>query len=236
MTSKQIAALQQDLADLGYPIAVDGIFGPRTKAAVIKFQSEHGLDPDGIVGPKTALKLGAALALSDALPDVRVWPLRALEDGREPRITSRFSARNKSRPNHRGVDLFYAYKAGDPPKKVGDSGRTATWWIPENTWCVAASDGIVVAAGWSATGYRVWVEHQRHWKTGYFHMDRLEVTVGQGVHAGDRIGRVNDNPRDTDPDHLHFELFHGALDTYRERESTDPEIFLAGAKILDAIR
>lgn len=31
----------------------DGIFGPKTKAAVIAFQTSHGLVPDGIVGPKT---------------------------------------------------------------------------------------------------------------------------------------------------------------------------------------
>lgn len=31
----------------------DGIFGPKTKAAVIAYQSAHGLVPDGIVGPKT---------------------------------------------------------------------------------------------------------------------------------------------------------------------------------------
>jgi N-acetylmuramoyl-L-alanine amidase len=35
----------------------DGIFGPKTEAAVKEFQKKHGLKPDGIVGPKTWVKM-----------------------------------------------------------------------------------------------------------------------------------------------------------------------------------
>ncbi len=37
----------------GPDIAVDGDFGPKTRAAVIKTQDWFGLEKDGIVGPKT---------------------------------------------------------------------------------------------------------------------------------------------------------------------------------------
>lgn len=37
---------------LALPV-LDGIFGPKTEAAVRVFQRDHGLVPDGIVGPKT---------------------------------------------------------------------------------------------------------------------------------------------------------------------------------------
>ncbi|MFC9331624.1 peptidoglycan-binding protein [Kitasatospora sp. NPDC057015] len=39
---------------LDTPIAVDGRFGPATLAGVVGFQRGHGLEPDGVVGPRTA--------------------------------------------------------------------------------------------------------------------------------------------------------------------------------------
>ncbi len=45
---------QHQLKMLGYYTgAVDGIFGQGTRAAVVKFQSEHGLQADGRLGPAT---------------------------------------------------------------------------------------------------------------------------------------------------------------------------------------
>jgi len=46
--NEQVAYLQKQLG-----ITVDGIFGPQTKKAVLKFQREKGIAVDGIVGPQT---------------------------------------------------------------------------------------------------------------------------------------------------------------------------------------
>ena len=48
--------LQTKLIQQGYdlaPYGADGSFGAKTQSAVIKFQHDHGLTPDGVVGPKT---------------------------------------------------------------------------------------------------------------------------------------------------------------------------------------
>lgn len=45
--------LQQRLVEAGYDLTVDGHFGPATRRAIIAFQLDNGLTPDGIAGPKT---------------------------------------------------------------------------------------------------------------------------------------------------------------------------------------
>lgn len=54
MDDPEVEALQSALKNLGYPIGVvDGDFGPATKAAVMAFQHDRGLDADGVAGPMT---------------------------------------------------------------------------------------------------------------------------------------------------------------------------------------
>lgn len=49
-----VQILQENLVFLGInPGPIDGVFGPKTEAAVKRFQKLQGLEVDGIVGPKT---------------------------------------------------------------------------------------------------------------------------------------------------------------------------------------
>lgn len=53
---ERVMAVQKQLHRYSYgkAVAVDGAFGPMTKAAVVQFQKNSGLVGDGIVGPNTA--------------------------------------------------------------------------------------------------------------------------------------------------------------------------------------
>ena len=59
--SEEVRAVQESLKNKWYyDYTVDGIFGTRTRAAVISFQRDNGLNPDGIAGEKTLKALGVS--------------------------------------------------------------------------------------------------------------------------------------------------------------------------------
>ncbi|NTW00259.1 MAG: peptidoglycan-binding protein, partial [Oscillochloris sp.] len=73
---EDIRRVQQRLADLGYRqvIPADGIFGPATEAAVRAFQQQHDLAVDGIVGSQTWAALFHATAVEALYPIIIAGP------------------------------------------------------------------------------------------------------------------------------------------------------------------
>lgn len=62
--SRGVRWIQRRLHTLGYDAGpTDGLFGPLTEAAVSRFQRDHRLASDGVVGPHTAARLRTATAI-----------------------------------------------------------------------------------------------------------------------------------------------------------------------------
>ncbi len=101
----------------------------------------------------------------------------------EGMITSRFGARWGR--THTGTDI-----CGD----VGDVIK-------------AADNGIVITAEYQANGYGniIIIDHQNGVHTWYAHLDSMDVTVGDVVEKGDKIGGLGNTGYSTGP-HLHFEV------------------------------
>ena len=68
---EEVKKLQQSLTEKGYDIGeVDGVFGTKTKEAVMAFQKEKGLKVDGIAGPETLSALEIQTQATNTSSDV----------------------------------------------------------------------------------------------------------------------------------------------------------------------
>ncbi|HEX8354776.1 MAG TPA: M23 family metallopeptidase [Pyrinomonadaceae bacterium] len=82
---------------------------------------------------------------------------------------------------------------------------------PRGTPVHAPAEGRVVQAGWqNGYGQLVVVDHGNGLTTRYGHLSKIEVTAGQELRRGDRLGQVGSTGRSTGP-HLHYEVRVGEL-------------------------
>ncbi|HHU09115.1 MAG TPA: cell wall lytic activity [Intrasporangiaceae bacterium] len=65
-------------------VKVDGVFGRQTVAAVKRYQSANGLVADGIVGAKTAAKMGLRAGSTASAPASRTTPQASRSTARTP--------------------------------------------------------------------------------------------------------------------------------------------------------
>lgn len=81
---------------------------------------------------------------------------------------------------------------------------------PTGTPVVAADEGTVITAGWSPVGYGnlILIRHPDGYVTLYAHLSSINVSYGDYVARGQRIGAVGSTGRSTGP-HLHFEIQQG---------------------------
>ena len=122
-----VAEVQARLSELGYlPGPIDGIFGTKTEAAVIHFQRDRGLTPDGIVGPLTY----NALFQPGPQPGYILYTIKAGDTFYKLSLTYGVSV-NEIQAANPGVDP-YQLRIGQQIKIPKATGKRHTFsaWIP----------------------------------------------------------------------------------------------------------
>jgi peptidoglycan hydrolase-like protein with peptidoglycan-binding domain len=126
--ARRVRTLQRTLRRLGWsPGPIDGLFGPRTEAAVVRFQRAAGVNADGVVGARTfralraakprPLELGAGYGRTAGSPRVRSLQARLRSLGLRPGpVDGRFG------PRTRAAVMRLQAAAGAPLTGVVDAG------------------------------------------------------------------------------------------------------------------
>lgn len=178
-----VAALQFLLQRAGHgPGRADGVFGPLTRAAVLRAQGAAGIAADGLAGPATIRSLRGAGGDSPSAP-APGGPVRFLRPVAGP--TGDGFGAPRSGYRHQGIDFP----------------------VPSGTQVNAAGVGTTIFAGYNYGGFGnlVVVQHRLGYTTWYAHLSSITSWVGEQVEGGTRIGYVGSTGRSTGP-HLHFEV------------------------------
>ncbi|HEX7293998.1 MAG TPA: peptidoglycan DD-metalloendopeptidase family protein [Solirubrobacterales bacterium] len=173
-----VAALQFLLQRAGHgPGRADGVYGPLTRAAVLRAQRAAGIAVDGRAGPATIGSLRGAGGDSPSGPVQFLRPVAGpMGDG--------FGA-PRGDHRHQGIDFP----------------------VPFGTRVGAAGVGTTIFAGYNNGGYGnlVVIQHRLGFTTWYAHLETITSWVGEQVSGGTRIGYVGSTGASTGP-HLHFEI------------------------------
>jgi murein DD-endopeptidase MepM/ murein hydrolase activator NlpD len=80
---------------------------------------------------------------------------------------------------------------------------------PSNRTIKATDNGVVVSAGFDGGyGNKITIDHQNGFRTIYGHLASIDVSVGQTVSKGSKIG-IMGSTGDSTGVHLHFEIYKG---------------------------
>jgi hypothetical protein len=245
-SSAKVAAMQSGLQSLqlydGYVdgivalqrrrgLAVDGVFGPRTRRA-LGWRGRPGLGSrpmrfgnrgwdvaglqyllqragsgagraDGIFGPLTEAAVKRAQAGAGIAVDgvAGAETLRALRGGGAGSGSAPSGPVRFLRPLAGPTGDGFGVNRGDHLHSGID------FPVPEGTPVGAAGVGSVIFAGYNSGGYGnlVVVQHRLGYTSWYAHLSSIAVSSGQAVNGGTRIGYVGSTGNSTGP-HLHFEV------------------------------
>ncbi|MFK7766475.1 MAG: peptidoglycan-binding protein [Mariniblastus sp.] len=187
-------------------LSVDGVFGPRTKSAVLAFQRQAGIGVDGVVGPQTQAALASAGSPGGGNP------------GGTP-------ATPVTPPAGTGAEYFpfksmsnwsykTSYRAFGSNRSNGTRAHAACdIYFPQGTHIHAITDGVVIEGPYAfyAGTYAIEIDHGSFTARYGEVQQNAQVAKGDQVTAGQHIAQVGHLIGINVPsDMLHLELYSGA--------------------------
>lgn len=179
---KEYDALEAEKAKINDEIAEISRKSAEEAARKAAQQAAASKRPSGSGGSSGSV--GKPQSSNGSLSSVSVWPAPSYS-----KITSGFGYRNAPASGassyHKGVDIG----------------------APANSAVLASGSGTVVKSYYSSSyGNYIAIDHGGGVVTGYAHMNKRLVSVGQTVSAGDKIGLIGSTGISTG-NHLHFEVY-----------------------------
>jgi murein DD-endopeptidase MepM/ murein hydrolase activator NlpD len=204
-----VLELQRAMRRLGYGLAADGDYGPKTARSVRRYERRHHMKVDGVVGSREAHQILRESSTGGTPPgdgepppgpapgdDPPPPPPPAADDHAFPVLGpysfggdgSRFGA-PRGNHTHQGQDVA----ASEGQTLVSVSNGTVYW----RAYQASAAGNYVVIRG--SDGYDYAYMHLR---------EGAAVDAGEHVSAGEPIGHVGQTG-DAQGPHLHFEVWDG---------------------------
>jgi peptidoglycan DL-endopeptidase CwlO len=166
----------------------DGVFGPKTLAAVKRYQARKGLVVDGIVGPKTAAKMGLTSAAASrsstsrstttSVSSSRVVNLAAAYTG----IMYRYGGTSPAGFDCSGYTQFVFAKAGIRLPRTSEAQRRATTRVSN------PRPGDLVFWGWPAYHVAIYAGNGMIYDSGRPGLPTQKRKMFSGVSSFGRVG------------------------------------------------
>ncbi len=195
----EVKILQRALVGWGFGMTPDGLFGPGTEKAVRTFQRRHGMQDDGVVGPKTwelvmqkkSTPVGTTVRDTPIVTGSECFPFTKLPTSNWTGGARAFgSSRSGGSRAHGGCDLYASL----------------------GTWVHAIADGEVINGPYPfyCETYALEVHHGT-FVIRYGEIQKFTtVKAGEKVKAGQRIAKVGHLVGIKVPsDMLHLEMYKG---------------------------
>ena len=200
----EVVKLQTALGSKGYKLIIDGSFGPATDKAVRDFQKANGLEPDGIVGPKTWAKLEPVFtAIESDKIDARTQKYLNTLDPKAQKIFLPFILEAKQIAASMGYDYIAISGNRTPAEQqvIYNQGRTTPGPIVTNSKPYQSNHQYGIALDFGVFKGSIYQDEKNPAEAEKVHLAVAKTAGKYGIDAGAYWTKFKDQP--------HFEVATG---------------------------